>query len=226
MARERRGVAEPEHVRTTRESYDLVAVDYERQVRDELAAIPMDRAVLALFAQLVQIAGAGTGVVADVDCGPGRITANLRSLGCDVFGVDVSPGMIAVARRSYPESRFETGSMTELDVADGSLGGLVAWYSVIHTPPDLLPTVFAEFRRVLAPGGRVVLAFGVGDERVHLEHAYGHAVSIDAYRLAPENIAQLLSDAGLLVHTRICREPIGNERSPQPYVMAARPSAP
>jgi len=174
---------EPSHLRATRESYDLVALDYEELVRDELAAKPMDRAVLGVFAELVQAAGSGP--VADVGCGRGRITAHLRSLGCDVFGVDLSPGMIAVARGRYPELRFGEGSMAALDLADGSLGGLVAWYSVIHTPPDLLPDVFAEFRRVLTSGGQVVLAFQVGDERVHLEQAYGHWVSLDAYRLHP-----------------------------------------
>lgn len=219
MSRYRPGMNECADLRATRESYDLVAVDYEKLVRDELAAIPMDRAVLAVFAELVQATGSGP--VADVGCGPGRITAHLHSLGCDVFGVDLSARMIAVARGRHPELRFETGSMTALDLADGSLHGLAAWYSVIHTPPDLLPTVFAEFRRVLAPGGQLVLAFQVGDERVHLEQAYGHPVSIDAYRLVPDRIAELLTDAGLLVHTRIRREAAGRERSPQAYLMAS-----
>jgi hypothetical protein len=73
----------------------------------------------------------------------------------------------------------------------------------------------AEFRRVLAPGGQTVLAFQVGDEQVHLDQAYGHAVSMEAYRLSPERLAQLLTDAGLVVHTRIHREPVGRERTPR-----------
>lgn len=92
------------------------------------------------------------------------------------------------------------------------------------TCPDLLPDVFAEFRRVLAPGGQVVLAFQVGDERVHLAQAYGHAVSIDAYRLVPDRIADLLTGAGLVVHTQIRREAVDRERTPQAYLTASRPS--
>ncbi|MFD4664838.1 MULTISPECIES: class I SAM-dependent methyltransferase [Streptomyces] len=46
--------------------------------------------------------------------------------------------------------------MTDLDLADGSLGGIIAWYSIVHTPPELLPVVFAEFHRVLAPGGHLL----------------------------------------------------------------------
>jgi SAM-dependent methyltransferase len=213
----------PSFVGPTRESYDRVAVDYELLFRDELAGNPMDRAVLAVFAELVAAAGAGP--VVDVGCGPGRITGYLDSLGCDVSGIDLSPGMVAVARQIHPGVEFTEGSMLSLDLPDASLSGLAAWYSVIHIPPGLQPTVFSEFRRVLAPGGQLVLAFQVGDERVHLDQAYGHPVSIDAYRLAPDRIADLLTDAGLVVHTRIRREPTGRERTPQAYLLAGRPSA-
>jgi hypothetical protein len=46
--------------------------------------------------------------------------------------------MIAAARRTYPGLRFAEGSMTALDLADGELGGMIAWYSIIHTPPPRL----------------------------------------------------------------------------------------
>jgi len=212
---------EPAHLSATRASYDIVAADYEHLLRAELASKPIDRAVLAAFAELVLAAGSGP--VVDVGSGSGRITAHLDSLGCDVFGVDLSPGMVAVARRTYPDLRFEEGSMTALDMADGALRGIVAWYSVIRTPPDRLPEVFAEFGRVLALGGQVLLAFQVGDERVRLEQAYGHAVSLDAYRLAPDRVADLVTEAGFVVHTRVRREAAGRERTPQAYLMASRP---
>jgi SAM-dependent methyltransferase len=96
----------------------------------------------------------------------------------------------------------------------------VAWYSVIHTPPEHLPAVLAEFRRVLAPGGHALLAFQVGDFRVHLEQAYGHAVSLDAYRWDPDRIAGLLAEAGLVPRARLVREPEPPEKVPQAYVLA------
>ncbi|GAA3223377.1 hypothetical protein GCM10020256_31430 [Streptomyces thermocoprophilus] len=89
--------------------------------------------------------------MADLGCGPGRITAYLASLGLSVYGLDLSESMLAIARREHPGLRFEQGSMTRLDLADGDLAGAVCWYSTIHTPDEELPALFAELYRVLAP---------------------------------------------------------------------------
>jgi SAM-dependent methyltransferase len=151
------------------------------------------------------------------------VTAQLDSLGLDVFGVDLSPAMMAVARQVHPELRFDEGSITALNLADGELGGVVAWYSIIHTPPEVLPVVFAEFHRVLRPGGYLLLAFQVGDERVHLEQAYGHALSLDAYRLSPDRIAELLVQVGFVMQARLVREPVKPEKLQQAYLLARKP---
>ena len=215
-------MGEPASLNAVREAYDTVAEDYAELLRTAHDEQPYDRAVLALFAELVRTAGGGP--VADVGCGPGRITAPLRALGVDVFGVDLSPGMLAVARRSYPELRFVEGSLTGLAVGDARLGGVVAWYSIIHLPPDQRPTAFAELHRVLAPGGRLLVAFQVGDERVHVQHAYGHDVSAYAYRLPPDEVADLAAAAGFTVEARLVRAAMGVEKIPQAYLLARKPS--
>jgi SAM-dependent methyltransferase len=219
-----RAVTEPCYLRATRAAYVAVAVDYGELVSTELAAKPLDRALLAAFAEIAQAAGVGP--VADLGCGPGRVTAHLHSLGLTAFGIDLSPAMIAVARRAHPGLRFDEGSMTALDLPDGVLGGIVAWYSIIHTPPERLPVAFAEFHRVLAPGGHLLLAFQVGDERVHHEQAYGHAVSLDAYRLPPDRVTELLGQAGLVVHARVLREPDEPEKLQQAYLLARKSEEP
>ncbi|MFD8792527.1 class I SAM-dependent methyltransferase [Streptomyces vinaceus] len=212
-----------------RASYDAVAVDYARLLGPELARRPLDRAMLAAFAEYVRGDTGGDGggaarAVADLGCGPGRVTAHLGGLGVRAFGVDLSPAMVAVARRTYPGLRFEVGSMAALDVADAVLGGVLAWYATVHTPPGELPALFEEFARVLAPGGHLLIAFEAGDEKVRLEHAYGHPVGLDVYRTPPELIAGLLAGAGLEEVARQVRRPAGDEESPRAFLLARRRS--
>lgn len=214
-------MTEPAFLRDTRTSYDTVAVAYADLTGDLMERTPVDRAMLGAFAEHVT-----GGPVGDIGCGPGRVTDHLRRLGLDAFGVDLSPGMVEVARRTYPDLRFEVGSMLDLDLPDARLAGLVAWYSIIHVPVELLPEVFAEFHRVLAPGGPLLLAFQVGDETVHVTHGYGHDVEMNAYRLPPAMIEELLANAGFTMTARLVREPGEREKTPQAYLLAHRPSRP
>lgn len=220
-------MTEATHLHATRAAYDAVAVEYERFLRDELDTKPLDRAMLTAFSELVRTPGASP--VADVGCGPGRVTALLRSLGVDAFGIDLSPEMITVARRTHPGLRFDEGSMTALDLEDDSLGGVVAWYSTVHTPPDLLPTVFGECHRVLAPGGHMLLAFKAGDRLRHLDHAYGHELSLDVYWMRPDQVADLMSEAGLVMDAQMIREPDESEKprqGKQAFFLAQKPMTP
>ncbi len=219
-------MTESDFLHATRVSYDAVAADYSGHFRDELAAKPLDRAMLAGFAELVRTASVGP--VADIGCGTGRVTAHLNGLGLPVFGVDLSPQMVEVARRSHPGLRFDVGSMLALDVPDGALGGVMAWYSIIHIPPERLPEVFGEFCRVLVPGGFVLLAFQVGDEPLHLTEALGHAISLDFHRRQPGHVAGLLGQAGLVVSAQLLREPDEDghftERTQQAFLLARKPA--
>ena len=153
----------------TRTSYDTDAAGYAEKVRGLLEGSPYLRASLALFAELVRDAGGGP--VADVGCGPGYVTRHLHDLGVDAFGIDLSPEMIAIARRDYPDLRFEVGTMTDLDLADDSVAGVLAFWSVIHVPDHAVPGVFAQFRRVMRPGGPLLVGFHVGDETRHTSRA-------------------------------------------------------
>jgi SAM-dependent methyltransferase len=217
-------MTEHSYLSTTQAFYDAVAVDYAERFSNSLEAKPLDRAVLAAFAELVRAAGAGP--VADLGCGPGCVTAHLHSLGLSIFGVDLSSAMVAQARQEHPGLRFDEGSMTALDLTDGALGGIVAWYSIIHTPQERLPEVFAEFHRVLAPGGHLLLAFQVGDEPLYLAQPFGHAVSLDFNRLSPDRVADLLRQAGLVVDARLLREPDQTEKVQQAHLLARKPEKP
>lgn len=205
----------------TRAGYDAMAADYAEHFKHELAARPLDRATLAAFAEMVRADGAGP--VLEVGSGPGDVTAFLHERGLDVSGVELSPGMLAVARRAHPGLRFDEGSMTALDVPDGALSGLVAWYSIIHVPPERLAPVFAEFHRVLAPGGHLLLGFQVGDEPLHLAEAFGHVVDLRFHRLLPDRVAGQLTDAGFAMLSRLVREPADWEKVQQAHLLARKP---
>ncbi|WP_371772595.1 class I SAM-dependent methyltransferase [Streptomyces sp. NBC_01438] len=195
------------HLQATADAYDAMAVVYADFARDSLGALPLDRAMLAAFADLVRTRA--TGPVAELGCGPGYLTAHLRGLGLDAFGIDLSPVMIGLAREAYPDLRFEVGSMDALDLADGELGSIVSWYSVIHTPPNELPPYFKEFRRVLPPGGVLLFAFfEAGDGPVE---AFDHKVTT-AYRWPIDELAGLARDAGFVEIGRMLREPLEGER--------------
>ncbi len=210
-----------DYLQTTRTAYDTVAADYAELLRGHLAGSTWDRAMLGAYAEIVQAAGGGR--VAEIGCGPGRVTDYLHGLGLDIYGVDLSPEMVAVARKWYPHLNFEIGEMPGLSIEDGALAGVVAWYSIIHTPRERLPEIFADFHRVLGPGGHLLLAFQVGDEVRHIEHAYGHNITCDAYRLLPEVIAEKLGEAGFALVSKLVREPSEEfESTPQAYLIARK----
>ena len=110
-----------------RQSYDAVAEEYPRRIFDELAHKPFDREQLDRFADAI-----GDGLACDLGCGPGQIARYLHDRGVKVCGVDLSPEMIANARRLSPEIEFRQGDMLGLDATDEAYGGIAAFYSIIH----------------------------------------------------------------------------------------------
>ena len=217
-----RRVTDAPFLKATRDSYDATVVEYVEMFDGVLEAKPLPRALLNVFVELVH--AGGNLLVADVGCGPGRITVFLRQGGVDAFGIDLSPGMIAHAHRAYPKVRFEVGSMLELDLPDSSLGGLLACYSIIHIPWERRPDAFAEFYRVLAPGGILMLAFQVGSEKRHRDEAFGKAINCDWYRQQPDDIIVLLRAAGFNSWSTTVLEAEGPESVPQGFVIATKPA--
>ncbi len=131
------------------------------------------------------------GAVVDAGCGPGHLTADLRSLGVDVIGVDLVPEFLDHARATHPDGSYLRGSMHRLPVPDGSLTGVLAWYSLIHLPPDELDEVLAELRRAARPGAPLVVGFFDGEENA----AFDHKVTT-AWFWPADDLARRLEQAG------------------------------
>ncbi|MEY9859193.1 ubiquinone/menaquinone biosynthesis C-methylase UbiE [Catenulispora sp. GAS73] len=199
---------------SAQQPYDEVAELYADKFSDSLSSYPLERGLLASFAELAKAVG---GPVADLGCGPGYVTAHLSSLGLDAFGVDVSSGMIEQAKARHPELRFEIGSMAAVDIADGSLSGLVSRYSIVHTVPEDVPAILAEFRRVLAPGGHALISFPGTDDASPLTVPYDHTVHT-AYRWWPDHFSALLHAAGLEEVGRLIERAAPDTPRPFPMV--------
>jgi SAM-dependent methyltransferase len=210
---------QPADLDVVRSSYDRVADNYVAMRVGDLQPTPWLRAALAAFAEDVR----GLGPVLDVGCGPGTVTAHLHGLGIEVSGVDLSPRMIALARRLHPGLQFGVASATELRLGEGSLGGVLGWWSLFNLPRDVLPGVLATFARSLVPGGQVLLGTHVGDGEVLRTEAYGGVpVSWTTHLWRPEQLAALLADAGLEPVAEL-RLPATPPVGPQVLLAARRP---
>ena len=186
-----------------RGSYDSCARAYAEHVASELANKPLDRHLLNRFAEATR----GRGLVAELGCGPGHVARYLSEQGVAIVGIDLSPEMIRVASELHPGIAYRVGDMTRLDLADGSLAGIVAFYAIVHVEASALGAVFAEARRVLAPGGLALIAFHVGDQVVHRDELFGAPVSLDFRFHDPAATERELSRARLTVLERVEREP-------------------
>ena len=204
----------------TRESYDELAATYTQRIFGELAGKPLDRHLLNRFAEDVR----GRGLVADLGCGPGHVARYLHEQGVRMLGIDLAPRMIEWARKLSPEIEFRVGDMRALELPDGALAGIVAFYSLIHIDEREMRPTLRELRRVLAPGGLLLVAFHIGEETVHRDELWGHAVSLDFRFLQPARMAASLEEAGLHVLESVEREsyPDVEYRSRRAYVLARR----
>ena len=175
------------------------------------SAAEVDRSAILAWARGLD------GPVLDVGCGPGQWTALLAEQGLDVEGLDPTPELVAAARRRHPGCRFRLGRAESLDVGDATLGGVLSWYSLIHTEPADVGIALGEFARALAPGGSLALGFFEGPR---LE-AFPHAVTT-AYFWPIAELAARVEEAGLAVTHTAARTDPGVRR--QGLILAAQPA--
>ncbi len=210
-------------MRPIRQSYDRIADEYARRIFGELHDKPADRELLTRFAESLR----GRGPVCDLGCGPGQVGRFLRDGGATVFGLDLSNGMLAQARRLNPDLAFVQADMTALSLADGALAGIAAFYAIVNIPQPTLPRTFREMARVLHPGGLLLLAFHAGDAVLREDEIWGRPIAMDFFLFDPRAICRLLEEAGFTVDDVHEREPYAPEveyQSRRAYILARKPA--
>jgi SAM-dependent methyltransferase len=201
-----------------RSSYEAVADKYEAQFLDELQRKPRDRGLLAAFAEFV-----GDPVV-EVGCGPGQIGLFLRQHGRRVFGLDLSPPMSRLASGRLDGAL--ASDMRLLPFGSGTVGGLVAFYSLIHVRRAELGAVLREFERVLRPGGRLLFSAHEGVGEVRLDEFLEEPVPMVATLFELDELVAASRSAGFAITLAEQRPPyLSEHETNRLYVEATRPES-
>jgi len=210
-----------EKISDVQTSYDRVAAEYVQRIFDELKHKPLDRQLLDRFAARVR----GIGSACDLGCGPGQVARYLHERNVQVSGIDLSPVMVGWAQKLNPGIEFRQGDMLSLDIEDGTWDGVAAFYSIIHFPRPKVVEALIEIKRVLRPGGLLLLAFHIGDDVLHLDEWWGLNVALDFFLFRPEEMRGFLESAGFTVEEIIEREPYPEveHQSRRAYLFAKKP---
>jgi SAM-dependent methyltransferase len=212
---------EPEKTTILQASYDRVAKHYVEQLFNELEHKPLDRALLDRLAKSVH----GLGPICDLGCGPGQVARYLQSQGVEVFGIDLSPAMVEQALHLNPGIDFRQGNMLTLEDEPESWGGIAAFYSIIHIPREEIIDALRELKRVLRPGGLLLLTFHLGQETIHRDEWWGEEVSVDFLFFGADEMEAYLKSAGFEVEETIERDPYPDVeyQSRRAYIFASKP---
>ncbi|WP_342372275.1 methyltransferase domain-containing protein [Propioniciclava soli] len=209
--------------RAVQAAYDAVADTYADFYTATEGEQPEDLAMIDRFCAAVR----GPRRVLDAGCGAGRLLPYLAARGCNPAGVDLSAGMIRRARSDHPGFPTAVASLTALPFPDATFDGVFAWYSLIHTPDASLPPIVAELRRVLTPGGVLLVAFQAGEGVRDIGAAfgpYGHDVTLLRHHRSAASMERMLAAEGFVPLDRLERPPVAGEREDQVVLIVEVPA--
>jgi ubiquinone/menaquinone biosynthesis C-methylase UbiE len=205
----------------TRAGYDAVASAYARVLPDTSFEAAIDLAMIDHF--LARMPEGGS--VIDAGCGAGRMLRFIhdhdRSL--RLSGADLSPRMVAEAKRAAPFAELAEANLEALPFSDEEFDGVLAWYSIIHTPPHALSDVFAELRRVMRPGAALLLGYQSGTGMRVLKRPYGEDAELTSFLHNTAYVTGALTDLGFDIDSTLARAARPQERQSQAFVLASAP---
>ena len=206
----------------TRSAYDAVASDYATIIPDTGFEAPLDLAMVNEFVN--EVAKRPASKVLDAGCGAGRMVTYLQSQSpsLDVVGIDLSAEMIALAQFAHPTAKFRQTDLSDTQFPEGEFDGILAWYSIIHTEPDQLAEIVAEFARILRSEGLVRFGYQVGSGERQLNRPYGHDVELRAFLHRTDDVIATLANGGFDLIARLDRAPRTSERHAQGFVLGRR----
>jgi SAM-dependent methyltransferase len=212
----------PGHTDELSRAHDVLADVYAELLPGLLERTPVERHLLALFAELV----GADGQVLDAGCGTGRLLPHLAGLGLRPRGCDLSEEMVRVAARDAPGFDVRRADLRSLPYADASFDGLVCWYSLMYLPPGQRPAAYAELARVLRPGGHLVTAYKQGDDTARRGgETLGLGIGFDVWWHSAEEVEARCAEAGFETVLWAGRPEDPDEpgsQQPQGYLIARR----
>ena len=212
-----------EKISDVQSGYDLVADEYARRISDELRHKALDCRLLDRFAESVR----NSGIACDLGCGPGHIARYLHGRGIQVCGMDLSAGMVERARRLNPGIEFNQGDMRTLPVRDNTWAGIAAFYAIVHFPLPDLDRSLREMMRVLAPGGRLLLSFHIGEDTAQIESLWESGAALEFHFFRVSTVRGSIERAGFEIEEIIERDPYAPEveyQSRRAYIFAQKPA--
>lgn len=174
----------------TRRSYDATASSYQ----DNTLKIEPEVKMADFLSHLTPGA-----TILDLGCGPGRDAAYFVSKNYRVIGIDISPQMIALAKKSVPQASFIISDIESLNLKNNSVDAIWASASLLHVSKQAMPGVLDSLYRTLKPGGILYVSMKKGSgEEITADPRYGGVEKFWNYT-TEEELANLLTHHGFQI---------------------------
>ena len=201
-----------------RDLYENSAESYAAMMDAEIDLPVYSNTLARLAERIVDISGP----LVDTSCGSGHMLFMYRERFDPerrLVGIDLSPRMVSIARtRLDPSVEVFTGDMRELQqVETGSAAAALSFFALHHLGPDEVPPALAEWRRVLRPGGQLLVATWEGTGAID----YGEESDVVALKYTERQIVDWTEAAGFLVD-RCVVEPVAGMSMDAIYVEGTR----